>query len=347
LLSDGAHALAGMGMYRMALWFGGRPVPCAGVSLVGVAAQHRRQGAARTMLFENLRELHREGEPIAALYPSTQALYRSVGYEQAGSRSVFELTLASIGLHERDLPVHAVALDSPAPFLMAARRRAERTNGNIERPHAMWERLLSTPDEKPHSAFVFGSLDDPEGFVVYYQQPGVTEPSAMVVRDMAANTPAAARRLWSFLADHASICSAVSWAGPANDPLLAVPAECKWTPAKVLRWMLRIVRVDDALRLRGYRHGSSEGELHLEVTDELLPENTGKWLLRVDSGAAQVERGGRGELKCNIRALAALYSSMFSASTLIGLGWIEASPDALRTADALFAGPEPWMAEIF
>ena len=45
--------------------------------------------------------------------------------------------------------------------------------------------------------------------------------------------------------------------------------------------MLRVVDVAAALSLRGYSPGVT-GEVHFDVTaDEVLPENAGRWVLRV------------------------------------------------------------------
>jgi predicted acetyltransferase len=70
-------------------------------------------------------------------------------------------------------------------------------------------------------------------------------------------------------------------------------------------------------------------------------------VLNVERGAADVKRGGRGELRCGIRGLAPLYSGLFSPPALQQLGWIDGPREALSSAARAFAGPEPWMPEIF
>jgi predicted acetyltransferase len=346
LVREGSRVVCGMGLYRMGLWYGGRVVPCAGVSLVGVSPEDRRRGAARALLSEGIRELAREGEPLAALYASTQVLYRSVGFEQAGSRCVYELPLTSIGIEDRTLAAHRVELTSPAPFVAVATARARGTNGNIERTPGLWDRLFSAPD-KPHYGYVLGDPSAPEGYLIYWQESTSPDvPNRLVVRDMAAITPAAVRRLWTLIADHGSITGKVGWAGPSNEPLLVAAAECKHTPVNLLRWMLRIVRVEDALRQRGYPAGVA-AELHLDVEDDLLPENSGRVIVNVGEGRATTHRGGRGDLRCNVRGLATLYSGLYSASTLQQIGLLQGTPESIALADRVFAGPEPWMVEIF
>ena len=65
-------------------WFGGRRLACAGISGVTVAPQARGRSLARMMLTESIERAAADGEVIAALFPTTAALYRSVGFEVAG-----------------------------------------------------------------------------------------------------------------------------------------------------------------------------------------------------------------------------------------------------------------------
>ena len=111
-------------------------------------------------------------------------------------------------------------------------------------------------------------------------------------------------------------------------------------------WMLRIVDVKGALEARGYPRGA-RGEVHFEVTDTLLPHNNGRWVLQVAEGNGTVTAGGNGDIRLDIRGLAPLYSSFLSPHALRSTGFIECGDAALEAATTIFAGPEPWMPEIF
>lgn len=69
-----------------------------GVAGVGVAPEARGLGTAAELMRCALREMHAAGFPISGLYPAAQKLYRSVGYEQAGSRFEVRIPPQSIGL---------------------------------------------------------------------------------------------------------------------------------------------------------------------------------------------------------------------------------------------------------
>ena len=112
--------------------------------------------------------------------------------------------------------------------------------------------------------------------------------------------------------------------------------------------MVRILDLPSALIARGYPD-EIEQELTIEVTDDLLPANNGRFHLRLAEGTMQVERGSiaTAGLKMDVRGLVPLYTSLFDARTLAMLGWIEGDERALRAADRIFSGPEPWMADGF
>jgi predicted acetyltransferase len=341
---DGQLA-GGLGVYRMGQWFGGRVIPSGGVCLVGIAPEFRGQGLAGFALQSLLEELHADGTPLACLFPSTQRLYRSVGFEQAGSRCRYKLPLGSINLADRELPVTRIEPEAAAElFGPVAQERARRSNGNLARSGGLWDRLTHHPDKTQYSGLI-GTPDDPQGFLCYrYEHAG--EQTIVHVTDMAALTPAAVGRLWTFLADHSSIPSHVTWSGPPTDPLLVATQECKHTPVELLRWMLRIVDVKGALEARGYPR-DVRGEVHFEITDGLLPHNCGRWVLQVVDGRGTLSAGGNGDLRLDIRGLAPLYSSFLSPDALRSTGLIDGGDAALEAATRIFAGPEPWMPEIF
>ena len=68
------------------------------------------------------------------------------------------------------------------------------------------------------------------------------------------------------------------------------------TIVKQTTWMLRIIDLPAALTQRGYPLGI-EAELHLDVQDDLLVANKGKFCLQVSQGKGKVSQGGNGGLK--------------------------------------------------
>ena len=113
-----------------------------------------------------------------------------------------------------------------------------------------------------------------------------------------------------------------------------------------MRWMLRVINVSTALEKRGYSPGI-QAELHLEIRDDLLAENNGRFILSVANGRGEVTSGGKGEMKLDIRGLAPLYTGLFTPQQLQLAGQLDATETAMSAATQIFAGASPWMADFF
>jgi len=114
----------------------------------------------------------------------------------------------------------------------------------------------------------------------------------------------------------------------------------------VERWMLRIVDVKAALEQRGYP-AQLQAELHLELSDDVIPENTGRFVLTVADGQGAVSPGGSGELKLDIGGLAPLYTGLFNAHQLQMMGLLSGSAAGRAIATQMFAGIPPWTSDFF
>ncbi len=90
-----------------------------------------------------------------------------------------------------------------------------------------------------------------------------------------------------------------------------------------------------------------DSEIHLEVTDDVVSENDGRFVLQISGGEATVAPGGEGRLKLDVGTLAPLFTGLHSATTLASLGRLEGDAATIESADEAFAGPEPVMVERF
>lgn len=345
LRRDG-RLVAGLGFYPMGQYFGGRVVPTAGVAVVAVPPEERGYGVGLELMRQNTEDLARSGFAIATLFPATQTLYRRVGYQQAGYRTSYEMPLAALGKMARPLAARPLALGDQSELHAPYETAARRTNGFLARTPQMWSRMLEPRDGNAQT-YVVGSPI--EGYVCLQATRGESEVT-IEARELVANSAAALTSLWALIADHRAQITTVRWQGAANDALQSLFAEPRSdsTPVTWERWMVRILDLPSALAARGYPE-ELEQELTIEVSDDLLPANNGRFHLRVVDGRMTVERAqaATAGLKMDVRGLVPLYTSLFDARTLAMLGWIEGDERALRAADRIFSGPEPWMADAF
>lgn len=338
LVVEAGAIVGGLGAYRMGQWFGGRSVPLAGIAGVGVAPEARGRGLAAEMCRRALVELAAEGHALAGLYASTATLYRAVGFEQAGTKLTFTARLADLPRGDHALSCRAIDPHDPAMRpLYDARARA--WTGHLDRTAAMWDRV-GAPYDEPAYAFGFG--DPLEGYVVFTQKVEGGIHFRVTLRDLVLSTPAAARRACALLTDLRSLGEELTWVGCAADPLTSLLPEQSQRVVAHERWMLRVLDVRRALEARGYPPANAE--VHLRVRDPLFAENDGDFILRVDGGVGRVERGGKGALRLDVRALAAMYSGFATPHTMAAMGLLEGDASALA---ALFAGPEPWLCEHY
>lgn len=345
LVVRGAEVLGGLLLIPMGQWFGGRSVPMTGVAGVGVAPEHRGAGVARTLMVAVLRELAERGVALSTLYPATLPLYRGVGYELAGGRYAIRVRPADLATRAGEPLVRPVA-DSDGPGIAALYAElSRRADGYLDRGDYVWARVR-TPRDGAARGFVVEEAGRLEGYVYVRQKP--TGPGAyeLHLTDVVAASPRAARRLLDFLGGHRSLSEGVLWHGSAADPLLALLPERGASVSLAQPWMTRVTDVVRALGQRGYPEGLSS-ELGFDVRDGLLPGCQGRFVLRVDRGAAEACPGGDGALVLDVRALAVLFTGHASPWSLARQGLLSGDELSLRRAQALFAGPAPAMPDMF
>ncbi|MBK9710235.1 MAG: GNAT family N-acetyltransferase [Kouleothrix sp.] len=334
--------VAGLGIIPMGQWFGGLSVPIAGITAVGVAPEQRGGGVGLEMMRRCLEEIHASGTPLSALYPATVTFYRRAGYERAATRTVYEIAPDAIGVRDHTLDVVAVEEQHEPEIRRVYGERARHSSGNLDRHEFIWQALHHSKKHAVHRYLV--SRDGrAEGYIAFTQA-GRQDP--LNVRDICALTPDAGRRLLTLLADHRTMVERITWSGAPNDLLLFLMPESKHKVEWAIDLLLRIVDVVAALGARGYP-GTVDTELHIDVRDDVLPWNNGRFVLQVAEGRGSARPGGQGRIRLHARDLAALYGGYMTPQELRAAGSLD-GPDAdLAAAALVFAGPRPWTPDMF
>jgi predicted acetyltransferase len=343
------RVVAGLGLIWMGQWFGGVSVPVAGVTAVGVAPEQRGRDAGIGMLSAMLNEVRAAGVPLSTLYPATQTFYQRAGYERAGQRITYELPIDGIDAGETTREALPVAPGDDADLRRAYAERARQSSGHLDRPDWFW-RLRLEPEGQMVQRFRVVHAGRTEGYVAYIQG---SRGEPLTVSDLCVLTPEAGRRLLTLFSGYRSVVEHVTWSGGPLDPLVYLLAEPltagqknKVRVIRSLDWMLRIVDVAGALTARGYPPGL-RAELHFDVRDEFLPANAGRYVLTVAGGQGEARRGGQGRIRLGVRELAALYTGFMAPAELQTLGALAGPPADLARAGSVFAGPRPWLPDMF
>ena len=346
---------AALVLIRMGMWFGGRSVPAVGIQGVGTAPEFRSRGVCREMMRATIREAHADGVPLSALYAATFPLYRSVGYEFAGGwfkaeapLNLFPRSKNYEGLHlrrmkEEDHPIVAECYT----------KRAQACAGMLDRNNVLWQRIYRQRNKEVEGWVLVNDDQQVEGYLVYSaERHGNDLGVAYTLHDIGACTPRGWGGLGGFLRSLYSMGGEVSWHCGPSDPLLNMLPERGFSLVWEEDWMLRIVNLESALSSRGWSP-TLNGEVHLDISDDLIESNNGRFVLAVSSGQATVKAGGDGCLCMGINGLAPLYSGRHSAEELemsgllSGANHAAADADALAEATSLFAGPAPGMPDMF
>ena len=355
MVVDGTHGeLAGVVHIRpFDQWFGARPVPMAGYSPVVVAPQHRNRGLARRLVAAPLADLRARGEVIASLFPASLALYRSVGFECAGSyvHRRFPVTdLASIGPARRRLVRRGTVDDVTAIHRCHADALPGR-DGAVTRTADWWARSLPTTLDGVEVYVV----DDPDregevaGYAIYrHRKARPPYDFAVSVFEVLAEDPDVLRSLWQVVGSSGTQAPEVDVIGPAEDDLFLLAANATADVVRSeIRWMLRVVDLPAAVAARGWPAGAS-GTVDLEVLDEQAPWNAGRWRLEVEGGDARATPGGTGTVALTIGALSSWWAGYATPARLARTGSLRCvDPRALRTMAGLVPACPPVLVDFF
>lgn len=350
---DGGEVAAATHVRPFRQHFGGRAVPLAGYSPVAVLPEYRGRGWGRAVTAAPLADLRERGEVIAGLFPASVALYRSVGFEVAGSY-----------VHRRIPAAHLAALD-PAPEVVVRRgtaadlaavhrcyaRLSPRTDGSLVRPPSWWARRLA-PDLAGTELYV---VDDPDtdgevaGYAAYRHGRGRHPYDySVVVTEVHGATAAVQRALWRVVGSSGSQAPDVAVVGPAEDPLFLLTGSADPLAVRSeIRWMIRLVDAAGAVAARGW-NAAVAGRVDLEVVDDHAPWNAGRWVLEVADGVGRLTRGGSGAVTVTVGGLSAWWAGYAPARLLAATGHV-ASADrrALDLLDGLGAATPPTLVDFY
>ncbi|MEM1329092.1 MAG: GNAT family N-acetyltransferase [Planctomycetota bacterium] len=359
VVSTDGHLEATAALVPMAQCFGGRAVPMEGVVGVTVPPESRGRGSATALMTEMVREMHERRVPISTLYPATQPLYRRVGFEQAGARFEWTISVREMVVDGPDAPGvelrPAVEGDEEAIEACAERVALSNPGGLVRGPYCWsrvhWDRM----HERRHDAVVILMDGEVRGFL-YYR---LTRPDAMErgremilrIAACAAEDGPAAAALLRFIAQHRSVATSCTLYQGAGPGMLAMLREQPYRAQLVNHWMLRVTHAEEAISARGFAPGVS-AEVVIDLADDTIPEQSGAWALRVSGGAGELTRcdagvSSRAGVRMTERDLAALYSGYMSAAELSRLGRVEGDAASLASLDACFASAMPWLSDAF
>ena len=349
---DGKRRIGSSGAFSMELTVpGGSIVKASGITGVGVLPDERRRGVLRRMMRWLLDDAAKRKEPVAILWASEAAIYQRFGFGMSTLVSSFEVDRARVVFREPlaprdDVRVRMVDVEEGTRLAMRVYdQMRQRVPGSLDREELEWTRfLMGDPAfQRGKDGLKYRIVVEVGGKVRGYAVFRVNDEWAnrgptktVMVLEALALDPEAEQVLWQWLGSMDLATNLAARRGPVPHPLqlrLLEPRRLGLMVGDGL-W-LRIVDVAGALAARSY---AGEGSVVLELTDDFVPANAGRWRLRVRAdGAVTVKPTTRKpDLSMDIAALACVYLGAWRFADLAATGRVvEHRKGAVRAADVL------------
>jgi predicted acetyltransferase len=330
---------------------GGADLPADGVTMVTVAATHRRRGLLSAMMGPALADAADRGDAVSILIASEWLIYGRYGFgaateavewsiERARARVAAPMgELAYVGIEElRDV--------GPAAYERMRRQRA----GGLTRETRRWERTIGLlhmageqPDWDGRSVVHRDAAGEVDGYLRWHAEWPPGGEGQLTVDELVAATPAAYADLWRFALSVDLIGTVKARHRPVDEPLpwLLTDARAAQQVERYDRVWLRMLDVPAALTARTY---GAEGRVVVEVVD---PAGYGAGRFALDASPAGTTcepTTASPDLTLPVTTLGSVYLGGHRLAALAAVGLADEHTDgAVAAADRLFATDRaPW-----
>ncbi|GGU75153.1 UPF0256 protein [Streptomyces filipinensis] len=358
--ADAIVGTSGAFSFRMTVP-GGAVVPTAGVTMVSVAATHRRRGILTAMMRRLLADAHTKGEPLAALFASEPAIYGRFGFGTASFQISADIDTGRVALalpagtdevRVRYAPPADVLKECEAVYAALVPRRP----GMLARQPG-WEQagLLDPESDRNGASALQCVVAERDGQVTGYARfrtkmewgPSGHDGS-VTLEDLAALDPAAEAALWRFLFGIDLMTTLTVRGRPVDDAWQHLVSDIRRCRLRLRdAGHVRLVDVGTALSARTY---PAPVDVVLDVEDAFCPWNAGRWRLTGDAEGASCERTSDAPaLALTVRDLGAAYLGGVTLLSLARAGRVrELRPGTLTQASVAFASAvAPWLPHGF
>ncbi len=329
---------------------GGAVLPMAMVTAVGVRADHTRRGVLTALMRAQLGGVP---EPFASLRASEAPIYGRFGYGVATrGRAVTVDRRRAVCRPEAPAggAIRLLTMAEALPLLPELYRAMGADGpGWVARSDGYWQLMTTKWAElKAHAVIAVHSGPDGDDGYAIYQVERRDNRRVLLLADLHAANPRAWAALWRFLVSVDLVAEIRADLRPLDEPL-----ELLFTDRRVVTttdiddetW-LRVIDVPTALAARSFGGSAADGSVVIELVDDFLPANSGRYRLG-DGPARRVEEPA--ELVLGADALAMLYLGDVMPSALAATGRLTVvKADALSVADRLCAvAGSPWAGTYF
>jgi predicted acetyltransferase len=322
-------------------------VPAGHVTFVSVAATARRRGVLTRFMSRQLADIRAAGEPIAALWASEGRIYQRFGYGSAARRLTLAADTREVRLTAGE-PAGRLREGKPAQLrewiAKVYDEACAQRPGWSDRATRHWDYRLADPESWRRGASSLRAVvhegdHGVDGYALFRVSDKWDEggPAGEVrILEQVATSPSGYAALWHFLLTMDLTRTATMWYLSIDEPLQFMVNEPRRLATRMSDGLwVRVVDVPAALAARRYAAGV---DVVIDVTDNLLSANTGRWRLVGSASAAScVATSEPADLSCDVSVLGTAYLGGTPLGALADAGMIrEHTPGALATATTAF-----------
>jgi len=361
---DGEDIVATAGAFTFDMSVPGGRLPTAGVTYVGVRATHRRRGLLSTMMRDQLHDIHRRGEPIAALWASEAAIYGRFGYGVASQLLRIEVDRVDAGVRNDVAGDPSLRLRLVTPGDVASDIEqielalVDRRPGQFVRDKRWIDTLVADPKSRHGGMSSLRAIlaydgDDAVGYALYRSKNDAVRPHMLpdgqvIVFAHAGLTPAADVALFRTLLSLDLMRRIRWWNRPTDSSLSHLLTDARQARTTVLDGLhVRVVDLPAALEGRRY---AAPVDVILEVDDPICEWNTGRWHVVGGADSSRCTRtDAEPTLRLSMEDLGAVYLGGTTMSTLAAAGRVIAADEqTLDRVSLAFGWPvAPWCPVVF
>jgi predicted acetyltransferase len=317
-----------------------------GLAAVAVDETARRGGLGRDLCVHAIRIGRERGDVLSVLYPFRPDFYHSLGWGYVGEMYAHRFRPESLAARATIAAVRRATADDIAAIGACYARVARDSNGLITRTTRIWRSHLE--GDGTH-VYVTGTRGITGYVIVRYGRAHSPDRRPLHVREIVAEDQHSYDALVAWIASQRDSWRIVQYDASRDerfDLRLVEPrppgfrtARYLWTPvARVIRGpMLRVLDVQAALEQRAQWRSGTPVRFTLSVSDDLVPENRGPFLVDFNGDRVAVERGSTTgfALRCTAPLFAQIFAGELTVAEGMSLGGAEATGD-VSAIDALF-----------
>lgn len=315
--------------------------PMGGISSVATWPEFRRQGVAKNLLKESLKDMKNKGETISLLHPFNVGFYRKYGWELAFYRKRYTLPIEKLKHNWKTAGYVRKSQDVKA-LLRIYEDYAKSYNGMLARDELWWEQRVLT---KSHAQIrvAYDPKGNEEAYIIYTIRKNI-----LTVIDMAYRSNNGLHLMYEFLSNHDSMAEKVELTVPKNDLLPLMLNDPAFSQILEPYFMARIVDVKQFLQ--AYPFKGDNKTIVLEVTDDVLPENDGCYTIKTTNQGAtvtKIKQQSGASISCSIQQLTSLLLGFVRAPDVWKQEFIAGDESSVYLLDDMIPQQIPYFADFF